>query len=173
MNNEPWLVRTTSHSTGTRTQSFCDAVHSRDGRCVISGEEVLTAHTGSWRGFEAAHIFPLAHEDHWIRYNYSRWITILPDRGGTINSVQNGLLLRTDIQQLFDGYDFSINPDVCVSYNFNKVIVANNYLRIITKLCSSPSIQKVSLASTLIKGFLMIPNDLSIKSCDGILGRLY
>ncbi|KAL9099258.1 MAG: hypothetical protein Q9163_005223, partial [Psora crenata] len=28
-----------------------------------------------------------------------------------INSKQNGLLLRSDVHQLFDTYDFSINPD--------------------------------------------------------------
>jgi hypothetical protein len=31
---------------------------------------------------------------------------------GFINSVQNGLLLRSDIHQLFHGHDVSINPDV-------------------------------------------------------------
>ena len=64
--------------------------------------------------FEAAHVFPLAYEGHWIDNNYSYWITIPPEKGGTINSVQNGLLLRTDIYQLFDSYDFSINPNVCM-----------------------------------------------------------
>jgi hypothetical protein len=58
------------------------------------------------RGFEAAHIFPLAYEGHRIQPENTR--------GGTINSVQNGLLLRSDIHQLFDSYDLSINPDVCL-----------------------------------------------------------
>jgi len=31
-----------------------------------------------------------------------------------LNSVQNGLLLSSDIHQLFDNYAFSIKPDVCI-----------------------------------------------------------
>jgi hypothetical protein len=65
-----------------------------------------------WVGFEVAHIFPLAYERHWIDHNFNRWISLPPETGGIINSVQNGLLLRTDIHQLFNGYAFSINPDV-------------------------------------------------------------
>jgi hypothetical protein len=107
------LVRTISHATGTRTQAFRDAVRSRDRRCVISGKEAVNAQYDNWRGFEAAHIFPLAYEGYWNDNNFGRWITLPPDRGGTINSIQNGLLLKADIHQLFDGYDFSINPDVC------------------------------------------------------------
>jgi hypothetical protein len=68
-----------------------------------------------WQGFEAAHIFPLAYEGHWNDNGYSRWITIPPENGGTINSVQNGLLLRSDIHQLFDSYIVSVNPDVRMS----------------------------------------------------------
>jgi HNH endonuclease len=98
---------------GTCVQAFRDAVRLRDQRCVITGEEVVTAHLDNWLGFEAAHIFPPAYERHWTDYNYGRWISIIPDTGGCINSVQNGLLLRSDIHQLFDSYDFSINPDVC------------------------------------------------------------
>jgi HNH endonuclease len=113
-NNEPWLVRTISHATGTRVQSFCNAVRSRDRRCAISGEQAAAAYIDDWTGFEVAHIFPLAYEGHWIQHNYDRWITISPenDKGGSINSIQNGLLLRSDIHQLFDNYSLSINPDV-------------------------------------------------------------
>jgi HNH endonuclease len=64
-----------------------------------------------WDGFKAAHIFPLAYEGHWIDQNYDRWITIQPIRGGSINSVQNGLLLDANIHQLFNVYGISINPD--------------------------------------------------------------
>lgn len=32
----------------------------------------------------------------------------------SINSVQNGFPLRSDIHDMFDAYDFAINPDVCV-----------------------------------------------------------
>lgn len=112
VNNELWLTRTISMNTGTRQQAFCDAVRLRDGRCVVSGEKALGAYKDNWTSFEAAHIFPLAYEGHWAKYNFSRWITLPPTTGSAINSVQNGMLLRTDIHQLFDSYFFSINPDV-------------------------------------------------------------
>jgi hypothetical protein len=86
----------------------------------VSGKEAINADIDDWTGFEAAHIFPLAYEDFWNDNNYGRWITFPPERGGTINSVQNGLLFRSDIHQLFDSYKFSINPDVCVPYIFYK-----------------------------------------------------
>ncbi|KAG9238857.1 hypothetical protein BJ875DRAFT_479915 [Amylocarpus encephaloides] len=111
VHDEPWLVRTISHATGTRVQSFTDSVRSRDRRCVISGGKAVGAYIDNWRGFQAAHIFPLAYEGHWIEYGYDRWITIRPESGGTINSVQNGMLLNSSVHQLFDSYDLSINPD--------------------------------------------------------------
>jgi hypothetical protein len=100
-----------SVSSGTRVAGFRDAVRDRDRRCVITGRPALSAQYGIWRGFEAAHIFPLAYEGHWMERNYGGWITIEPSTGGSINSVQNGMLLASDIHQLFDGYDVSINPD--------------------------------------------------------------
>ncbi|KAF2194976.1 hypothetical protein K469DRAFT_545534 [Zopfia rhizophila CBS 207.26] len=113
VHNEPWLARTISHATGSRTQAFCDAVRSRDRRCVISGTEAVGADAGVWSGFETAHIFPLAYEGHWNTHNYGRWITIPPadPTKGSINSVQNGLFLEATIHQLFDSYAFSVNPD--------------------------------------------------------------
>lgn len=112
INNETPLLRTISLQSGTRVQAFTDAVRSRDRRCVITGEEYLD--DDDWVGFEAAHIFPLAYEQYWTDHNYGRWISSIPDRGVTINSVQNGLLFRSDIHQRFDTYMFSINPDVCI-----------------------------------------------------------
>ena len=108
-----------SQQTGNRTQSFCDAVRSRDGQCVITGREAPDAANGNWGGLQAAHIFPLAYESHWNQSNYPL-ITIPPasETAGSINSVQNGLLLRNDIHHLFNCYDLSINPDVCLSYIF-------------------------------------------------------
>jgi hypothetical protein len=99
-------------SIGSRLHAFRDEVRKRDGRCVITGKIALGAYRDHWIGFEAAHIFPLAYEDHWIQHNFARWITIPAANGDTINSKQNGLLLRADIHQLFDSYDISINPDV-------------------------------------------------------------
>ena len=99
-------------ASGSRVVGFRNAVRARDGRCVVSGKVVPGAQYDRWWGFEAAHIFPLAYEDHWNRNNYSRWITCHSATGGSINSVQNGLLLRADLHILFDNYVFSIDPDV-------------------------------------------------------------
>lgn len=105
-----------SLQTGTRLQAFCDAVRSRDGRCVITGEVAVNADFDNWTGFAAAHIFPLAFEGLWKQYNYGRWIITPPNgeeiQGGKINSVQNGLLLNSSVHQHFDTYMVSINPDV-------------------------------------------------------------
>jgi hypothetical protein len=118
INNETPLIRLISLETGTRVQAFTDAVRSRDGRCVISGTIAAMAHLNFWTGFEAAHIFPLAFEGLWKDHNFGRWIKSPPDggkiKGGKINSSQNGLLLRSDIHQLFNMYFISINPDVCI-----------------------------------------------------------
>jgi HNH endonuclease len=108
-------VRTISQSTGTRVQSFRNAIRLRDRRCIISGEQAVGAYIDKWTGFEAAHVFPLAYEGYWNDDSYSRWITIPPENGGAINSIQNGLLLRSDIHQLYNSYDLSINPDVRTS----------------------------------------------------------
>lgn len=111
ISNEPWLVRTISVATGSRIGSFRDSVRERDRRCVITGHDVL-ARQGNWTSYDAAHIFPLAYQAHWTQYNFGRWINIAPESGSTINSVQNGLLLRSHIHALFDNYHLSINPDV-------------------------------------------------------------
>ncbi|KAK3168476.1 hypothetical protein OEA41_004924 [Lepraria neglecta] len=111
VSKEPFLTRTISLSTGSRLQSFRDEIRRRDGRCVITGNIVLGAYRNHWKGFEAAHIFPLAYEGHWVQHNFARWIIIPAANGETINSKQNGLLLRADIHGLFDNYDISINPD--------------------------------------------------------------
>ncbi|ELR03632.1 hypothetical protein VC83_03464 [Pseudogymnoascus destructans] len=111
LSDEAPLFRAISLGTGSRTEAFRNEVRHRDRRCVVTGHEVGSAYRIHWRGFEVGHIFPIAYEAQWTAQNFSRWITILPERGGSINSVQNGLLLRSDIHQLFDGYDFAINPD--------------------------------------------------------------
>lgn len=84
----------------------------RDGRCVLTRTENRRARAGIWDGFEAAHIFPLAYEQHWIDHDFSRWISLPPSQGGAINSVQNGLLLLGSIRTDFDRYNVSVNPDV-------------------------------------------------------------
>jgi len=109
--DEIYLTRAMSITTGTRVKSFRDAVRARDGRCVVT-KVVNPLAPNFWLSFEAAHIFPFAHEVYWNAQNYGRWITLVPERGGAINSVQNGLLLSSNLHGLFDNYFFSINPDV-------------------------------------------------------------
>jgi len=87
-------VRTILVASGTHVPPFRDAVRDLDRRCVITGRRVISSR-GAWVGFQATHIFPLAYKDHWIRHNYGRWITIQPETGGFINSVQNEV--TTDI----------------------------------------------------------------------------
>jgi len=112
LNDEPLITRMISQATGDRVEVFRDAVRSRDRQCIISGEPVPTFNgVDNWRGFEAAHIFPVGKEDIWRDQNYGRWITIQPAQGGSINSVQNGLLLESAIHARFDAFDISINPD--------------------------------------------------------------
>ena len=106
------MVRTISLSTGTRVAVFRDTIRQRDQRCVITGEEAVGTGEARWLSFQAAHIFPLVYEGHWNDFNYGRLITIQPDTGGFINSIQNGMLLDASINSFFDNYALSINPDV-------------------------------------------------------------
>jgi hypothetical protein len=125
VNDERWLVRAISLASGSRVASFRDAVRERDRRCVVTGTRATRAQYGFWTGFQAAHIFPLAYEEHWKDSNYGQWITIPPatESAGSINSVQNGMLLRNDIHAHFDSYDFSINPDVCIIHFFKSELL--------------------------------------------------
>jgi hypothetical protein len=119
INNETALVRTISPQTGARVEAFRNAVRLRDGRCIVTGEIVPGAQYDIWVGFEAAHIFPLAYEQHWKDSNFACWISIPSIRGDSINSVQNGMLLENAIHDLFDAFYFSINPDVRIYLIFS------------------------------------------------------
>ncbi|KAG0633053.1 HNH endonuclease-domain-containing protein [Tuber brumale] len=111
--NEVPLLRTLSLCSGTRVDSFFESVRNRDERCVITGRPAVISGVAHWTTFEAAHVFPLAYEEHWNKSNFSHWITVPPDSKwhGAINSVQNGILLTRDMHALFDSYELSINPD--------------------------------------------------------------
>ena len=148
------LTRTISLHTGTRHETFRHAVRARDRRCVVTGKRALLAYKNGWTGFEAAHIFPLVYQGYWNDPNFSRWITTIPTAGGPINSVQNGLLFRSDIHQLFDSYFFSINPDVCKQYAiYFEAISANNCSRITTRLYILSLMQIIWRAPIWIKNF--------------------
>jgi len=109
------LICAVSLPSGTRVESFRDAVFQRDQRCVITGKQAMFGHVGRWMGFEATHIFPLAYERQWNDCNLSRLITVPPanESHGSINSVQNGIMLTCKMHQFFASYDLAINPDVC------------------------------------------------------------
>ncbi len=107
------MLRTISHSTGTRTKTFCNAVRARDQRCVLTGREPMRPARGLWYPLQAAHIFPLAYLDLWKSNNFERWVAESSDEGEeSINSVRNGLLLDSGVHSLFDCYFISINPKV-------------------------------------------------------------
>jgi len=85
-------------------------VRARDGKFVVTGIEI---DDDDFDGFEAAHIFPMAHLDLWIS---GRWANLITDDHGSIgetkiNSVQNGILLTANAHILFDKYKIAINPD--------------------------------------------------------------
>ncbi|KAG0124168.1 hypothetical protein HOY82DRAFT_200346 [Tuber indicum] len=133
--DEVVLTRTPSLPSGTRVASFRDAVRQRDRRCIITGRPARLAHLGSWETFQATHIFPLAYEEYWNDRKYSRWITVPPanESSGTINSVQNGILLGNAIHCLFDSYSFAIDPDdnykiVCFSPDTLDFDIAGRHL---------------------------------------------
>jgi len=119
----------------TRVALFRDAVLQRDQRCVITGRQAVLAQIGRWRGFEATHIFPLACERQWNDCNLSRLITVPPanDSYGSINSVQNGIMLTSTMHQFFASYDLAINPDdnhkiVCFTPDLAHYHIAGRHL---------------------------------------------
>jgi len=115
---------------GTRVELFRDAVRERDRRCVITGKRVLLPHLGRWRGFVATHIFPLAYEGHWNDHNYGSWITIPPanESHGSINSVQNGILLKTELHDFFDCCDLDNYKIVCFTPDLVDYCIAGSHL---------------------------------------------
>ncbi|KAG0133747.1 hypothetical protein HOY82DRAFT_584337 [Tuber indicum] len=104
------LPRATSTQSGTRTASFREAVCHRDGGCILTRRPAML---GMWTSLQVTHIFPLAYEGHWNRYGYGNLITILPAResDGSINSVQNGICLSSDMHCFFDNYLVAIDPN--------------------------------------------------------------
>lgn len=110
------MQRVDSFNVSGREDAFKTGIRLRDGKCVITGVVNTRAARGNWTLFEAAHIFPLEKENLWIQWGYNRWITDMDDTTGAskINSLQNGILLTTNIHKLFDQYLLSVNPDVSV-----------------------------------------------------------
>ncbi|KAK9364953.1 hypothetical protein V1509DRAFT_661277 [Lipomyces kononenkoae] len=105
----PYYKRTSSamssHSASGRVRSFPAAVRNRDRRCVITGLLLQR-----WTGYDAAHIFPVALESMFHNHNFGE-LVVLDERDGSVNSPQNGLLLKKDVHSRFDQYEISINPN--------------------------------------------------------------
>ena len=171
VNNEPWLFRTISVGPQAPAEEFIHAVRERDYRCVITGEPALSAEYGYWRGFTATPIFPVTHEQHWVTHGYGSRITI-PGARRSISSVQNGMLLRTDIATLFESYDLSINPDVSMTSIFLGAPTTNNPVRTVTRSSASWAITIALLAPVSIRHSLVIPNDPLMRSYAGTSDRL-
>lgn len=57
VNDEIFFTRTVSLGNSARVAFFRNDVCDRDRRCVITGEEAISADLDEWDSFEAAHIF--------------------------------------------------------------------------------------------------------------------
>ena len=171
VNNEPWLVRTRSVGPLAPPESFRDAVRERDYRCVMTGVHAIDAVWGDWTGYRATPIFPLTHEQHWVTHGFDWWITI-PGARGSISSVQNGMLLRSDLAALFESYILSINPDVSMTSIFLGAPTTYNSLRMITRLSPSGAIITALLAPVSIRPSVRISNAPLINSYAGTSDRL-
>ncbi|CUS08064.1 unnamed protein product, partial [Tuber aestivum] len=143
VHDELWMRRAISHNITGRDRAFRHRISNRDRKCLISGLVNPESNIQSldWSGYEAAHIFPLEHESHWVQFNYSRWMTDMHDAAGSskINSSQNGLLLQSDLHNVFDLYLLSVNPDD----GYKVVVFTTDRLgldgRILDPVCRSPT----------------------------------
>jgi hypothetical protein len=68
-------------------------------------------------------------------------------------------------------YEFSINPDICIYLTF--FIIANDYLRTITRLYALTVMGTALLGISLIKDLSMIPKDQLTSFYGRISGKLY
>jgi len=75
VSDEPWFARLISHAvSGWEVHSEMES--EPETASVISGEtNILASWNRGWEGFQAAHVFPLHLENHYIQFNYGRWVT--------------------------------------------------------------------------------------------------
>ncbi|KAF8337655.1 hypothetical protein F5887DRAFT_1137796 [Amanita rubescens] len=93
--------------------TFQQHVRDRDTCCLICGLEVEER---LFVRFRETHIFPPAHESEWIDKGFPNLITDtapLSELGGAskIDSVQNGILLRSDLHNAWSDYLIAVLPD--------------------------------------------------------------
>ncbi|PUU84230.1 hypothetical protein B9Z19DRAFT_1118105 [Tuber borchii] len=127
-NNEALISSLEAIHPGARDGNFRTSVRDRDRRCVITETPVneRQVECGFRSGINACHIFPIAHNWLWENKNYGRWVKDNIDDesepSGSINSVRNGILLRSDVHDWFNNYTLSIDPDdgyKIVAFNFD------------------------------------------------------
>ncbi|KAF8333026.1 uncharacterized protein EI90DRAFT_3052728 [Cantharellus anzutake] len=92
----------TISNTPSRTEHYRTRVHARDPCCLISGLPVIR---GNYSRFKAVHIFPRAHDIQWTHRGYPSRIT------DPAPLAENVLLLRSDLHDAWDNYQFGVNPD--------------------------------------------------------------
>ncbi|KAG9037473.1 hypothetical protein FRB95_005412 [Tulasnella sp. JGI-2019a] len=112
LTSERYRPRTVSRDiTGTnRTNAFRERVRARDQRCCVTGQLVC-----GMALLTALQPYLRTHGLKWSALELSRCITDdanESDQGpDSINSIQNGLLMRADVHAFFDDYQFGIDPD--------------------------------------------------------------
>lgn len=131
-----WATHSVTHGDFWQKEHYRTRVCSRDPFCLISGLKVTR---DNFSRFKATHIFPRGYElevrpstplfvqltlnFQWNRNGYLNRITdpaSLAALGGPskIDSLQNVILLRSDLHDAWDNYQFSVNPDVCLIFVF-------------------------------------------------------
>jgi len=96
-----------------QTEHYQRRVRARDPCCLISGIPVVR---GDFSRFKASHVYPRAHSSDWVSSGCPSCITDpapLNELGGPtkIDSVQNMILLRSDLHDAWDSYKLAVNPD--------------------------------------------------------------
>lgn len=71
--------------------------------------------------------FPLEKESYWIENGFRWYINNMgyAPEDSRINSVQNGLLLRSDIHKVFNNYQIGINPEVSF-FDLSQMVLSDN-----------------------------------------------
>jgi hypothetical protein len=94
---------------------FRNAIRERDRTCAISGRTFRSRHR-TFNALQAAHIYPVSRLSEWNAQNYRRWISDTSSQHhigqSGLYSLQNGLLLKADIHQLWDSWVIGVDPDV-------------------------------------------------------------
>lgn len=109
------IFRALSIASTPRSDKFRQQVRERDGMCVITKVR-KSPRSSTWATFHAVHIFPAAYENLLYEDDALRNCITLKNspRESGIHSVQNGILLAEHVHSLFDLWQISVNPDVCI-----------------------------------------------------------